>query len=145
VVVSGDQMKKRETVSSMKKKAWKEFSKFVRLRDAIETTKTKTHAKCISCGKTYPAFGVGCLQAGHFIPGRRALNLFDERGCHAQCYHCNHHLTGNWPRYYDAMVKKYGKKVIEALKKQDKQNHTWSVSELTEIRDKYKVKLKEMT
>lgn len=68
-----------------KKKAWDAFSKYVRLRDALKTTGTHTHAKCYTCLKRYPAFGKGCLQAGHFIPGRNNSILIDEVGVNAQC------------------------------------------------------------
>ena len=136
---------KRKGVAYWKGKAWDEFSKYIRLQDAIATTGTKTHAKCISCGKVYPAFGVGCLQAGHLIGKRRALNLFDERGCNAQCFNCNYHLNGNWRCYYDAMLKKHGKKVIEELIAQDRKDHKWMISELTDLRDKYKLLVKDMT
>ena len=70
--------KKRKGVRHWKRKAWDEFSRYVRLRDAIKTTQTKEWAVCCSCGKTYPAFGTGCGQAGHFVPGRGNAILFDE-------------------------------------------------------------------
>lgn len=91
-----------------KEKAWNIFSQYIRLRDAIKTTGTKTHCKCCTCNKIYPAFGIGCLQAGHYIPGRRESNLFDEIGCHGQCYNCNHTLKGNWVPYQKFIIEKYG-------------------------------------
>ncbi len=78
-------MAKIKGVKYWKKKAWVEFSKYVRLRDAIGTTGTRDWLNCCSCGRKYPAFGKGCAQAGHFIPGRSHALLFREKGVHGQC------------------------------------------------------------
>ncbi len=91
--------KRKYTLTWWKGKAWEEFSKYIRIRDALRTTGTIENAVCCSCSKIYPSFGKGCLQAGHFIPGRRAAILFEETGVHGQCYWCNSNngLKGNWP------------------------------------------------
>lgn len=103
------------TLSKAKARAWKAFSLYVRLRDAIKTTGTQTHLNCISCGKQYPAFGIGCAQAGHFIPGRGNSVLIDEEFVHGQCYNCNVNLKGNWIAYESAMIDMWGvEKVTEA-------------------------------
>ena len=94
---------KPPSISKAKKKAWEWFSKYIRLRDALLTTGTKDRARCITCNKEYPAFGVGCLQAGHFIPGRANAVLYNEDACYAQCYNCNINLGGNWPEYITAL------------------------------------------
>ena len=76
---------KKKGVKYWKKRAWDAFSKYIRLRDAIETTGTKETLLCCSCGKPYPAFGKGCAQAGHFVPGRTHSLLFRENGVSGQC------------------------------------------------------------
>jgi hypothetical protein len=128
---------KRITTSQAKKKAWTAFSRYIRLRDAIRTTGTTTHAACCSCGKVYPAFGVGCVQAGHFIPGRRNAILFDERGVHAQCYICNVRFKGNWTGYYSFMLSRYGQAVIDDMIRKEKQIKQFMVHELLELADTY--------
>ena len=95
---------KTKGIRYWKKKACVEFSKYIRLRDALKTTGTKDTVICYTCKKSYPAFGVGCVQAGHFVPGRGNSILFDERGVHAQCYNCNVNLKGNWPEYMRYMI-----------------------------------------
>ncbi len=107
--------KKRKGVRHWKRKAWDEFSRYVRLRDAIKTTQTKEWAVCCSCGKTYPAFGTGCGQAGHFVPGRGNAILFEETGCHAQCYNCNIRKKGAWPEYMEFMLREHGAVVVADL------------------------------
>lgn len=130
--------KKKHGVRWWKKKAWDEFSRFIRTRDAIRTTGKADLVVCCTCGKPYPAFGVGCVQAGHFIPGRGNSILFDERGVHAQCYNCNVNLKGNWPEYLAFMIKRYGQKVVDELLLLKKQVRKFTVTELEEIRDDYK-------
>ena len=133
-------MAKKGTITYEKKKAWDWFSKYIRLRDAIQTTKTKTHAKCCTCGKIYPAFGRGCLQAGHYISGRRNAYLFDEKGCHAQCYNCNINLKGNTIKYRKFLVAKFGEKEVEKLENLQDVSLQLKAFELKEIAETYKKK-----
>lgn len=122
-----------------KKKAWDEFSKWVRIRDAIKTTGTKTDVLCFTCGKRYPAFGKGCAQASHFVPGRTHILLFEPHGVHACCYNCNVNLKGSPQNYRDRMIQTYGNEETERIE-QSRFNLTFSYNsvELEEIRDHYK-------
>ena len=72
---------KKLSLKKEKIKAWNLFSKYIRTRDS---RLDGINIQCITCLKWYPAFGKGCAQAGHFIPGRHSNVLFDERNCHAQ-------------------------------------------------------------
>ncbi len=129
--------KKKRSKATPKKKAWGAFSKWIRLRDALETTGTPDTLICCSCGKPYPAFGVGCAQAGHFIPGRGQSILFEENCVHGQCYNCNIRLKGNWPGYYAFMLKKYGQHAVNALLILNKQTRKRYESDYVELREKY--------
>ncbi|KKK53751.1 hypothetical protein LCGC14_3091650 [marine sediment metagenome] len=120
-------MAKTKGVKYWKSRAWNEFSKYVRLRDAIGTTGTKDWLICCSCGRKYPAFGKGCAQAGHFIPGRSHALLFREKGVHGQCYNCNQTLKGNWVEYEKFMRKKYGLMITEEEKAAKYLNVKYSV------------------
>lgn len=135
---------KTKGVLYWKGKAWDEFSLYVRVRDAIRTTGRVENCVCCSCGKIYPAFGKGCLQAGHFIPGRKNAVLFSEIGVHGQCYMCNTRLKGNWPGYYDFMLRHYGQDVINNLLIEAKQVKKYRPFELEELRDEYKRKYLQM-
>ena len=140
-------------VAYWKKKVWKEaFSPYIRARDAIASDANAATGGidwliCCTCGKRYPAFGIGCAQAGHFIPGRGNAILFDERGVHGQCYNCNINLKGNWPEYMRFMMDKYGRDVVDELLRLKKTVRKFTVIELQELYKKYKAeyeKFKEM-
>jgi len=128
-------MKKKPTVSQLKKKLWTLFSEYIRLRDSLAMG-SFTHATCCTCGKVYPSFGKGCLQAGHYIPGRHNSYLFEEQGCHAQCYNCNINMKGNPIPYRRFMIETYGEertKEIEELYYQKKQFKPYELEEMIEV------------
>lgn len=122
--------KKRVKISTLKKRAWAEFSIFIRTRGANEAGMNR----CVTCEalKHWEE-----LQAGHFIAGRLNANLFDERGCHAQCYPCNIGKHGNGVMYYRFMQRTYGEPVIEELIQQNDTTKKWLPGELESIREKY--------
>lgn len=121
--------RKKSSQSKAKDRAWDACSIFVRTRDAYRTCGGKTIsvedkdgcwkdilvARCCTCDKEYPAFGRGCGQAGHFIPGRNGAVLFDERGIHFQCYNCNTNLKGNPRKYQAFMISEYGQDLVDEL------------------------------
>ncbi len=137
-------MAKSKGLRYWKKKAWFEFSRYIRIRDAIKTTQTKEWAICCSCGKTYPAFGVGCGQAGHFIPGRSNAILFNEDCCHFQCWNCNIRLKGNWPEYMEFMLREHGQDTVDELLALNKTVKKYTPIELEELKNKYKQMYEEL-
>lgn len=129
---------KKVTVSSLKKKLWKLFSEYIRRLYAD----WRGYVACVTCGsvKHYKE-----QQAGHFIPGRHNMVLFDERNVHPQCYRCNIALSGN-PRKYDKYMRlTYGPEIIEQLEKLDEQNKQFTIKELEELIKEYKDKLKTLS
>lgn len=100
--------KGKSTLSSSKRKAWAAFSLYIRKRAADDYGMVK----CVTCPnkKHYSE-----MQAGHFIPGRNNAVLFSEDGVHPQCYGCNIGKGGNWPAYYEYMLKMYGQEIIDQL------------------------------
>lgn len=66
--------------------------------------------------------------------------MFDERGCHAQCYVCNVRLKGNWTNYYRFMQNEYGDDVIEQLMEQDKTEKKYFVHELLDLEKSFEEK-----
>jgi len=141
---SGSKTTKKLSVSSAKARAWKAFSRYVRLRDALETTGTTTHARCCTCGNVFPAFGIGCLQAGHFIAGRGNAILFAESGCHAQCYICNVVKKGAGVEYFVYMEGKHGREEIDRLRVLSRTVVQLKPFELIEIAEKYEKKAEEL-
>ena len=133
--------KKKKTVSSMKKKVWVLFSKYIRMRDCLRTTGCNTWGLCITCRKRYH---IKLLQAGHFIPGRHNANLFSEEGCHAQCYNCNINLRGNTLEYRRKIIELYGEGFDEVLEARARETKKFTVSELEELQSEYKYKIRLM-
>jgi hypothetical protein len=125
----------------VKANAWRAFSKFIRTRDCLKTTGTLERGICITC---HQEFAFRELQAGHFIPGRHNANLFSEKGVHAQCSACNKWGLGKPLEYRRAIVSLYGEGYDEVLEKESKEIKKYSVQDLTEICEKYKMKLKEL-
>jgi hypothetical protein len=81
---------------TIKKKAWRTFSKWIRNRDK----------NCVTC-KTGLA-----ENAGHFWHG---VLDFDEENINGQCVRCNKWLSGNLAPYSVYLLKKLGKKKFDAL------------------------------
>lgn len=136
---------KHKGLSYHKKKAWEEFSKYIRLRDwkrdgEIYVGEVKA-ALCITCGKLYPIEGRRTMQAGHFIPGRKGVVLFEEKQVSAQCYNCNHVLKGNWPAYFEVMVKRYGLKEVKKMITDSKKTKKYTIPELVELKKEFTNKL----
>jgi ferredoxin len=90
----------------------------------------------------YPAFGKGCIQAGHFIAGRRNAILFEETCVHGQCYTCNVTLKGMGVEYFLFMEKRYGRDEIDRLVTLSKQTKKLTALDLLEIEANYKEKIK---
>lgn len=112
-----------------KNKAWKWFSKFIRLRDCIKTTGFPDQGKCVTCPKYYPYEE---FQAGHAIPGRNMSILFDEKLVNAQCTDCNIKKGGNYKEYKKWYINEYGEDDYNEKKILSKQLNKMSVPELEE-------------
>ena len=133
--------RKKQTLSSLKKKAWDVFSYFTRLRDCLKTTGCSSWGLCITCGKRYH---FKLLQAGHFIAGRHNANLFSERGVNAQCYNCNINLRGNTLEYRRKIIEMYGEGADEKLEAENRRDLKFTRPYLEELKQYYKEKIKVM-
>lgn len=125
---------KKTPLAALKRKTWKEFSKWIRLRDCLETTGLPTHGLCFTCDKLYP---FGQLQAGHFKHGSSKASYYDKHNVHAQCVRCNKWLSGNGTVYAIRLAKKYGLEEVERLE-------ALSHKQLLANRDFYENLLKEL-
>ena len=125
-------------------KAWSAFSKWVRLRDALKTTGSPDYCVCITCNKTYPAFGVGCIQAGHFVPGRRNSVLFDEECTNGQCYGCNCGQGGMWVEYRRIMLVRHGAEKVAEMESRKYLIVKYTRADYAEIKEKYERKYKDL-
>jgi hypothetical protein len=122
-----------QSVQVLKEKVWKQYSLYIRLRDAD----WKGMVRCVTCGATKHFRE---MQAGHFIPARHPSVVFDERNCHPQCSKCNVFLHSN-PRKYDAFMRqKYGEAVIKELEELDEQIKQFTPDELKQLLQLYQRK-----
>lgn len=112
---------------TLKKKAWRVFSKWIRARDPFCVT-------CLILSKKIPS-----QNAGHFWHG---VLDFDEENINGQCVHCNKWLSGNLANYSIYLIRKLG---IKKFKELDLR-HTKAMAgeyktdqEYLDIIDKYKI------
>ena len=115
---------KKSKKQRLKLKAWNLFSKWIRLRDANKDG----YVNCVTCSKLAHWHGDG-MQAGHFIAGRTLSLLFDERNCHTQCYGCNVGRNGSYVEYFIYMENRYGRKVIDELRKLKYQSRKYGIGD----------------
>ena len=111
------------------------FQKWVRLRDKDKP--------CISCGK----LEAEQFDGGHYRKAEiyRGL-IFHEWNVHKQCSYCNRFLHGNEIEYRNGLIQRIGLEKVQLLELEAKrtQQRKWTRTELVEIRDEYKQKLKLM-
>lgn len=136
--------KKKIKFTTAKKRAWTAFSRYIRVRDALKTIGNREQCKCITCPDIRNVAGKGCMQAGHFIPGRGNAVLFDEEIVNGQCYNCNFNLKGNWVEYERVMVKRFGREKVEEMKLRAKQTVKYTTQDMLNIEAKYKQKLEDI-
>ena len=103
----------KKIANKEKKVAWDAFSRFIRVRDCLDTTGLAFVGRCITCNRK---FHIRALQAGHCLPGRTNSKLFDERLVHAQCRYFNEYKHGEKTKYEAAMIKRYGQAEFEQMK-----------------------------
>ncbi len=77
-------MPRKPTNKSLKAKAWRLFSEYIRLSSAD----SDGIVECYTCGSRGKWKGDG-FQAGHIIPGRGGYVLFNESIVRVQCGGCN--------------------------------------------------------
>lgn len=122
---------KKLSTGKIKKKAWTQFSIFIRTRGAD----SDGFNSCFTCDtrKHYKE-----LEAGHLVPGRTNAVLFSEVGVNPQCRRCNGHFRGNTIIYYPKMVRLYGQEVVDKLIAAKDETRKWNAGELQELFERYK-------
>ncbi len=131
----------KSTLSSTKKRAWRYFSKYIRLRDALKTTGDIQFAKCFTCGRIED---IKRMDAGHFISRRFNATLFDERNVHAQCTHCNSYIGGSLLEYRRQLIKLYGEGIDIELEDNATKTKKYTIPELEELIDELKEKIRSL-
>ena len=132
-------MKKKSEKQKLKEKAWKLFSQWIRRRDANKDG----YVNCVTCGKL-GFWEKDGIQAGHFISGRTLSILFDHRNCHPQCYSCNVGRGGSYVEYFIFMEEKYGREVIDELRRLKYQSRKYTIGDYKELIDELSGYLEEL-
>jgi len=125
--------------SGPKATAWKWFAMYIKLRDALDTTGSPEHCRCITCGKIWQ---LKYIDAGHMIGGRSGGILFDESIVFGQCQRCNREGNGEHEAFKRVMVERNGLEWYE-LKEQARKTPTkLGDFECKLIADEYRKKYK---
>ena len=135
-VVEGD-LKKRHSLSDLEKKLDKEFSYYVRRKDADDGGTVN----CISCGGLFHWKEVDC---GHFIKRQYRSTRWLENNCKPQCRRDNHFMGGRQDDFAQAIIKEHGKETFEELMQLKYQTFKVTRPYLEEMIDKYKALNKEL-
>ena len=130
-------MKKKPTLKSLKNKAWKTFSEWVRRKDADEGGTVY----CVTCRT--PIFWKEA-HAGHFVPGRTNSVLFHPDITNPQCPVCNLWRGGNYQAYTLYMLDKYGRERVEEFLALRRQVVKLTRTDFEEIIETYKAKLEKL-
>lgn len=131
-----------KSLPKLKQLAQVVFNEYIRERDAAGAS----HFKCISCGQIKE---VKYMDAGHYYNVGHYDGLrYDEDNAHGQCNYCNRFLHGNLIEYGYNLLAKIGPERFVALRKRAENykrvGYKFTRSEVQEIIEKYKQKIKEL-
>ena len=133
---------KTKTLSYYKMKAWKQFSLWIRLSNAIiEPTVLEPCNICYTCGKikSYKE-----MNAGHGIGGRNNAVLFDERIVKPQCVGCNIWGRGQYQVFTRKLIAELGLDVYDEIVKHSSDVVKYRIADYQEIEELYKQKLEDL-
>jgi hypothetical protein len=132
-----EQLEAMKTVPELMAEADRAFCAFIRARDAGKP--------CICCGRGSSGWTRGGeWDGGHYRSRGAASHLrYHEDNCHAQLKQCNRRAF-DVAAYRARLIERIGLARVEALE-DDNGTHKWTREELREIRDRYRVKLREIT
>jgi hypothetical protein len=123
-----------ETIREMMKRVQKIVNLYVRTRDAGK--------ECCSCDKILK----GKFDAGHFWNSNNHKNVtFDaERNIWGQCVKCNRWGHGSLLQYREKLLQRIGPEKFSQLEEDARVTRRFTKSQLQEILDEYKGKLKKL-
>ena len=131
-------VKKKPTVSKLKKKLDAIFSKYIRMKDAFYVD-DELSCTCCTCGKTNP---VKKMQNGHFMSRQHTTTRYDEKNCSPQCYGCNVMQQGRQYEHGIYLDNIHGIGTANVMHIKSKVLKQFTVHELEEMIVDYKEKVK---
>lgn len=127
---------KKKKLSTLLKHADDAFSIYIRTKYA-----SNGYVSCVSCGKTALIAEMDC---GHFVGRQHKALRFSEDNCHPQCRYCNRFREGEKDTYALYLVRKYGPDILQKLQDVKHRIVHFTPTELMEIRNTFRNKLKEL-
>jgi hypothetical protein len=131
-------VKKKQSLRSLKNKAWKLCSEYVRRSNAD----AGGFCGCYTCGA--PIHWKLEAQAGHAIGGRHNAVLLDVEIIRPQCVSCNVFRRGNYPIFAAKLIRENGIEWFEQKLIKAREVVKYTRSDLEELIEKYKAKLAEL-
>jgi len=129
---------KKITLSSAKKKAWKAFSLWVRLKDTEEFDKC---VRCYTCGKITDYKN---MNAGHGIGGRNNAILFEERVVRPQCAGCNIWGRGQYQIFTRKLIDELGLATYDEIVSKARIPVKYRIADYEAIEADYKERIKNL-
>lgn len=130
-------MKKKPTLSALKKRCWKVFSEYVRRKYAD----AEGFARCYTSGE---AAHWKELQCGHAIGGRTNAVLFDEEICRPQTVAENVFKRGNYPVFTAKLIRENGLEWFESKLEGARKAVKLTRSDLEDLINEFKQKLADL-
>jgi hypothetical protein len=131
-------VKKKPSLKSLKNKAWKLCSEFVRRKEAD----AGGFCGCYTCGA--PIHWKLEAQAGHAIGGRTNSVLLDVDIIRPQCVACNVFRRGMYPVFAAKLIREHGLEWFEQKLSGAREVRKYTRSDFEAFIDSFKQKLKEL-
>lgn len=128
-------MPRKQSIKTLKAKAWKLFSEYIRRRDSDENG----YGKCCTCGKKIH-WSEG--DAGHWISRVHSSTFFEETNVHLQCRYDNRYRNGAPEEYVKFMIDQYGIDELERLRLLKHQQKKFTTRDLESFIELLKEKIK---
>ena len=133
-------IRKKPTVSKLKKNLDAYFSKYIRLKNSFFVG-DELSCTCCTCGKTNP---LKKMQNGHFMSRQHNSTRYEELNCSPQCYGCNVMQQGRQYQHSLYLDNKWGKGSAKLMLRQSEVSHKFKIPELEETIARYKIKVMEL-
>ena len=129
---------KKPTLRSLKNKAWKLVSEYVRRKEAD----AGGFVGCYTCGA--PLHWKLEAQAGHAIPGRHNAVLYDLEIIRPQCYRCNCAMGGRYEVFVAKLIRENGLDWFEEKLVKAREAVKLTRSDLEDLINQFKQKLESL-
>lgn len=126
---------KKKVTNLKQTQAWKNFSKYIRLRGSVDE-----YNVCYTCGNSYHYKE---MNAGHYIHSKKNT-FFDEMNVQCQCVRCNMYLSGNLGVYCERLTHEHSVEAVDELRLRSNMKRTFDKDDLKAIAKEYREKVEAM-